>query len=234
MDIYSEHVVLSIMIFALAYVHKKIENSSVRKRPENKEKNIESIYLNEANGTTRESLNMNTISYLKQITGNEKTLIISCIECCMDVENSGSNQFYRHTTLGNVVCENSFQEDSIKYYVESRKCTHIIVAGHTDCKAIKSILNDSLNSQSIAFLKTELQGMLEGNHSKYLKTDFHELLVIELSVTKLCRSLLKYSFIHERLQREKISVTGIVLNSLGSNKKIFHNGIAFNDLISIN
>ena len=60
---------------------------------------------------------------------------------------------------------------------------------------------------------------LEGNHSKYLKTDLHELLVIELSVTKLCRSLLKYSFIHKRLQREKLSVTGIVLNPLGVNKK---------------
>jgi len=101
-------------------------------------------------------LAMNTISYLKQIAGNEKTLIVSCIECCMDVESSGRNQFYRLTTLGNVVCEEYFLEDSIKYYVESRKCTHIIVAGHTDCKAINSILNDSLNSQSMASLKSEM------------------------------------------------------------------------------
>jgi carbonic anhydrase len=177
---------------------------------------------------------MNTMSYLKQIAGDEKTLIISCIECCMDVESSGSNQFYRHTTLGNVVCEKSFQEESIKYYVESRKCTHIIVAGHTDCKAINSILNDSLNSQSIAFLKTELVGIVKGNYSKYLKADLLEILAIELSVTKLCRNLLTYQFIHERLESERLSVTGVVLNPLGTNKKIFHNGIAYNDLISIN
>jgi len=32
-DIYSEHLVLSVMIFALAHIHKKLENSSVTERP---------------------------------------------------------------------------------------------------------------------------------------------------------------------------------------------------------
>jgi len=40
------------MIFALAYIHKKIENSSVSKRQENKAKIIESIDLNEGIGKT--------------------------------------------------------------------------------------------------------------------------------------------------------------------------------------
>ncbi len=152
----------------------------------------------------------------------------------MDVEISGSKQFYRYTTLGNSVFQDSLHEKSMKYYVESGKCTHIIVVGHINCKAVKWILDDPMNSESIAFLKSELQQMLADNHTKYMKADLRELLVIELSLIRLCKSLLKHAFIHERFRRNKLKVTGIILNPLGVNRKIFYNGIAHNDLISIN
>lgn len=234
MDINTEQIALSLMIFTLAYIHKKLGGASALLGTDSKEVMIKRNDLNEGNSATKKSLYMNTISYLKHLTGNEKTLIISCIECCMEVEGLSNSQFYRHTTLGNVISQDSFREDSIRFYVESLKCTHIVVAGHADCKAIKSILNDAMDSASIVALKTEVQGVLISNHSQFLKTDLRELLVIELSVINLCRSLLQYSFIHERFKKEKMTISGIVFDHGGINKKIFYNGIVFNNLISNN
>lgn len=234
MDINIEYSALSVMIFTLAYLHKKITGSSTKNRVKNMEIVQNSMRLNISKDITNLRLKMNTVSYLKQISGNEKTLIISCIESCMEVESLNNEQFYRHTTLGNVINHDTFQEESIRYYIESKKCTRIVVVGHTDCKAIKSILDDSLDSESIIALKSELQGLLINNHSHFLKTELHELLVVELSIIKLCRSLLQYSFIYERLQKEKMNLTGIVFNHTGITRKIFYNGIVFNSLISNN
>jgi carbonic anhydrase len=178
---------------------------------------------------------MDTLNLLKPIIGEEKTLVITCLECCYDLEQNGHGQVFRYTTLGNMINpRDTHEQDNLRGFVDFKKCTRIIVAGHHDCKALQYIRCDLKSDSPIANLQDNLRTLYGNNHASMLMSPLKETLVIELNVIEQCKCLLSYGFIRERFERGELSIVGIILKADGDVKTIFKNGIGYNDPISLN
>src|SRR5687768_11609285 len=101
---------------------------------------------------------MGTINYLQQITQGTRSLVITCMESCLDIEQQLEGSVYRLTTLGNMLnLKDEFQMQSIERFVEFKKCSKIIVAGHSDCRILTSVLLHPVPEGSpLRFAKTNL------------------------------------------------------------------------------
>lgn len=178
---------------------------------------------------------MDTLKMLKKIIGEEKTLVITCLECCYDLEQSSNGQVFRYTTLGNMINpKDTHQQENLRGFVEFKKCSRIIVAGHHQCKALRYIRCDLTSDSRIANLQDNLRDLYGNNHAGILASPLKETLMVELNVVEQCKRLLSYPFIQDRFKEGELSVLGIVLNSDGDFKAVFKNGVGYNDLISLN
>ena len=60
-------------------------------------------------------------------------------------------------------------------------------------------------------------------------------MLIEFNVINQCKLLMDYFFIKEKVETNKLQVKGIVTEMQSDQlKSIFHNGIAYNDLLTLN
>jgi hypothetical protein len=58
---------------------------------------------------------------------------------------------------------------------------------------------------------------------------------IELNVINQCKLLMDYFFIKEKVEKNKLEVRGIVMETESEHlKSIFHNGIVYNDMLTLN
>jgi hypothetical protein len=60
-------------------------------------------------------------------------------------------------------------------------------------------------------------------------------MLIEINVINQCKLLMDYFFIKEKVENNKLHVKGIVTEMQSDQlKSIFHNGIVYNDLLTLN
>jgi carbonic anhydrase len=163
--------------------------------------------------------------------GNERTLLITCMECCFDIEQHISGQVFRYTSPGNWVNEEDvYQRDSISSFVDFKKCSKIIVVGHDDCR----VLDFALGENSLKRLKSELTQVLTSNHTRYLSTATRHQLLVEQNVITQCVKLRSYTAIAGKVADGDLTIVGLVMAGDGGYRKVFANGIAYNLTISRN
>lgn len=179
---------------------------------------------------------MNRLAYLRPILSKKKTLVITCHECSFGLEELFRNQVFTYSSLGNILQQHDhLQEQSIRYYIEEKQCTQILVAGHTHCAIIKHILRDRSGNSYVASLKGSLEELLANNHSYAFRDDLREKMLVEQNVIEQCKLLMEYTFVQSRIEQGALNLIGLVSDeSLGNIREIFHNRIIFNDLISLN
>jgi carbonic anhydrase len=178
---------------------------------------------------------METIAMLERIIGGEKTLIITCMECCLDIEQRVSGQVYRFTAFGNMLNpQDKYQTQSILNFVEFKGCSKIIVAGHMDCRALKFILADDRNLALRGHSQLELKEILTSSHAHLLSDASKDRVLVEQNVITQCKALLGFAPIREKFTGRNISIIGIVLLPSGGCVQVFSNGISYNNILSMN
>jgi carbonic anhydrase len=179
---------------------------------------------------------MEMISYLQQITQGTKTLVITCMECCLDIEQQLDGNVYRLTTLGNMVnLKDEFQMQSIESFVEFKKCSKIIIAGHSDCRVLNSILYHPLSEGSpLRFAKSNLSEIFSGNHCHMLKDDLRDRILIEQNIIKQCRTLLGHKPFIKKCGAGLLDVIGLLIDTNGGCKQVFSHRMSYNNIVAMN
>lgn len=178
---------------------------------------------------------METIAFLEKIIGGHRTLVITCMECCLDIEQRIEGEVFRYTALGNVLNpRDKYQRQSILSFVEFKGCTRIVIAGHHNCRALKYIL--STNSDDLRFtgIRQDMVELLNTNHQHLMKDPFKDHFLVEQNVIKQCETLLNYLPIRTRFELNQLSVIGMVIESSGMCRQIYFNGLSYNNLLASN
>ncbi|HTJ52191.1 MAG TPA: carbonic anhydrase [Cyclobacteriaceae bacterium] len=177
---------------------------------------------------------MQSLMPLKSFFGYEKTLVITCHECLSKEENNGQ-VFYYHS-LGNMLRKaDNLQQECVRYYLEAKGCSQIILAGHYDCHVINKILENKEVQTSSKALQYNVDGLLLENVNNFSQPHIKNKMLIELNVLEQVRLLMSYDFISEKVNCGLLKVIGVVFNDgANSAREIFRNGIAFNNLIISN
>jgi carbonic anhydrase len=178
---------------------------------------------------------MHTHAYLKRIIGNERTLVITCLECCLDVEQEGNGNVFRYTALANTLNpEDKVQWESILAFVEFKNCSKIIVAGHGNCKALEYLLNGLTPESPIYNLHESVECIVRENHGHLLTVPSRQKMLVELNVIHQCKALLNNQIINERVIDGSLRIIGLVIDPAENHTQVFSNGLFFNDMVSMN
>ena len=178
---------------------------------------------------------METIAFLEKIIRGHRTLVITCMECCLDIEQRIAGEVFRYTALANVLnLRDEYQRQSILSFVEFKGCTRIVVVGHYNCRALKYILSCESGERSSTGIRNNVVELLNTDHPHLLKDPFRDRFLVEQNVIMQCDTLLKYMPLRKRFEANQLSVIGLVIESSGKCRQMFFNGLSFNNLLASN
>src|SRR5688500_4003216 len=179
---------------------------------------------------------MKRLSKLKPYIGSEKTLVISSSAFGFGKYAEFQDKIYLHVVPGSRLLRYDVQQREIlQDYVERKSCSQVIFVGSNDQKFIDEIeTGDSLYSLKSA-LTFNLKPFLRARHDKAIDANIKVQMLIELNVINQCKLLMDYFFIKEKVEKNKLEVRGIVMETESEHlKSIFHNGIVYNDMLTLN
>jgi hypothetical protein len=179
---------------------------------------------------------MKRLLKLKPYIGSEKTLVISSSAFGFEKYAEFQDKIYLHLVPGSRLLRyDAQQREILQEYVEDKFCSQVIFVGSNDQKFIDEIeTSDSLFSLKSA-LKFNLQPLLRARHEKAIDANIKLQMLIELNVINQCKLLMDYFFIKEKVEKNKLQVRGVVMDIESEHiKSIFHNGIVYNDLLTLN
>ena len=180
---------------------------------------------------------MNELLKLKPYIGLEKTLVI-CAASAFGFEKYAQFQdhiFVHHISGGKLLRYDPQQREMLQDHVETKSCSQIIFVGSNDQKFTSQLQTpDSLYSLKAA-LTFNLKPLLRARHEKAIDPFIKMQMLLELNVIRQCQLLMDYFFIKEKVESNKLQVKGLVTEMKSNQlKSIFHNGIAYNDLLTLN
>jgi len=170
---------------------------------------------------------------LSPVIGNKNTLIISCVECNIIQPADG---VYVYTCLATALQDRDPSlAESIRYYVEGKACTQVIIAGHLHCHALQYIRLSKSKDSTISSIKSYLHDLESENHIKLIHPDLQPRFITELNIIRQTNLLMHYDFIEKRVSSGRLSITGVICEEHDNSiKKIYFNGITMNTLITSN
>ena len=179
---------------------------------------------------------MESVAYLKRMIGNERTLVITCIECGLDIEHQYSTgEIFQYTVLGNVLNpEDRLQHENIVSFIRFKRCSRIIIVGHHHCKALNYLMNGLTKESPIRNLGNYISGIYRDNHGPLLRAEQAERMIVEMNVIHQCHALLTMTEIRDLVESGKISITGVVIDPSGHHKQVYTNGVGYNHFVSMN
>ena len=179
---------------------------------------------------------MNGLLKLKPYIGSEKTLVISSSSFGFEKYAEFQDKIFMpvmpHSRL---LKYDPQQREILQDHIESKSCSQIIFVGSADQRFIDKIqTDDSLYSLKSA-LAFNLKPLLRAKHEKAIDPAIKMQMLIEFNVISQCKLLMDYFFIKEKVEKQKLQVKGIVTEIKSDQfKSIFHNGIVYNDLLTLN
>jgi hypothetical protein len=179
---------------------------------------------------------MKRLLKLKPYIGSEKTLVISSSAFGFEKYAEFQDKIYLHLVPGSRLLRyDAQQREILQEYVEDKFCSQLIFVGSNDQNFIDEIqTGDSLFSLKSA-LKFNLKPLLRARHEKAIDANIKLQMLIELNVINQCKLLMDYFFIKEKVEKNKLQVRGVVMEIESEHlKPIFHNGIVYNDLLTLN
>jgi hypothetical protein len=173
---------------------------------------------------------------LKPYIGSEKTLVIS--PSAFDVGKYGEFQdrIFIHQIPGSRLLRyDPQQREILQEHVESKSCSQIIFVGFNDEKFIDQIEDDDSLYALKSTLMFNLKPFLRARHQKAIDPEIRMQMLIELNVVNQCKLLMDYFFIKDKVEKNKLQVKGVVMENKNDQfKSIFHNGIVYNDILTLN
>ena len=179
---------------------------------------------------------MNGMMKLRPYIGSEKTLVISASTFGFEKDAEFQDKIFLHLIPGSRLLRyDPQQREILQYHIESKFCSQIIFVGSKDQNFMDQIqTDDSLHSLKSA-LTFNLKPLLRAKHEKAIDPAIKMQMLIEFNVINQCKLLMDYFFIKEKVEKNKLQVKGIVTEMRSDQfKSIFHNGIVYNDLLTLN
>jgi carbonic anhydrase len=116
---------------------------------------------------------------LQPFIGLEKTLVIICHECLQP--EAHDEQVFIYQCLGNMLRkDDQLQHECIRYYLDVKQCSQIILVGHYDCHVIQKILAESEIHTPQMALRYNLKKILSVYAYSLLKPGMKDRTLIEL------------------------------------------------------
>jgi len=171
---------------------------------------------------------------LQPYIGAKKTLVISTEE--IEQFYTLESRIFVHTIRGNSLLHyDQEQKEVLKYYIEQKTCSQIIVVGSKNSDWVATVQQDESLYLLAASLKFNLSVLLRNKHDNILNQKIRTQMMREFLIAKQCKFLMEYFFIKEKVRQNKLNIRGVV-PVLDSEllKPIYHNGIVYNDLLTLN
>lgn len=177
---------------------------------------------------------MRDLVLLKPFFGCEKTLVITCHECFQ--QNKYEGQVFCYQCLGNMLRKNdTLQQEYIRYYLDVKGCSQIILAGHYNCHVIQKMLSKTMDGSLVMALEYNMDALLEENARAGVQSSVKNKMMIEVNVIEQLKLLMSYGFVYDKVTSGILKVIGLVLDDQQNfTREIFRNGIAFNNLVVSN
>lgn len=176
---------------------------------------------------------MNRLATLKPLIGVKKTLVITCRECGLQVTEDFSGQVFTHSSLGAVLQRHDYlQQESLQYFVGTKECTQIIVAGYAHCHIVDTLTKDPFLTRMLHF---NLGAYFKNPNVRVLPKAVREQMLLELNVIDQCKLLLDYPFLRDRIRTKELNLMGVVMGNRPEQlKQVFYNNILYNTVIALN
>lgn len=179
---------------------------------------------------------MNSLVNLMSMIGVERTLIIACAdyepESYLEFDGRVFIYFLPARTLHG---HDSFERERIRTIIEDMECTQVVFVGTMDASMRERIHNSNAMQSLRAALRFNLGNLLRNREHEIVPESRKDQLLLELHVITQCTLLMDYYFIRERTEKKQLTVRGIVAYVREEHlKPVFHNGIKYNDIISMN
>ena len=181
-------------------------------------------------------LNMNGLLKLTPYIGSKKTLVISSSGFGFEKYADFQGKIIMHIMPDSRMLKyDPQQREILQDYIENKSCSQIIYVGSNDQSFIDKIQSgDSLYSLKSA-LTFNLKPLLKARHEKAIDPAIKIQMLVEFNVISQCKLLMDYFFVKEKVEKEMLQVKGIVTEMKSDQfKSIFHNGVVYNDLLTLN
>jgi len=179
---------------------------------------------------------MNGMLQLRPYIGSEKTLVISSSTLGFEKYAEFEDKIFLHLIPGSRLSRyDPQQREILQHHIEGKSCSQVIFVGAEDQKLMDQIQSDDSLHSLKASLTFNLKPLLRSKGEKAIDPAVKMQMLIEFNVIKQCKVLMDYFFIKEKVETNKLQVKGIVTEMQSDQlKSIFHNGIAYNDLLTLN
>ncbi|HEY5749161.1 MAG TPA: carbonic anhydrase [Chryseolinea sp.] len=176
---------------------------------------------------------MNSLATLKPLIGVRKTLVITCRECGLQGTEDFSGQVFTHSSLGATLQRHDYlQQESLEYFVGTKGCTQIIVAGHTHCHVMDTLKKDPFLGRTLHF---NLGAYFKNPNVRVLSKTVRDQMLLELNIIDQCKLLLDYPFLRDRMRENSLHLMGVVMGNRPEQlKQVFYNNILYNTVIALN
>jgi hypothetical protein len=178
---------------------------------------------------------MNKIGNLIATVGDEKTLLIVCGEYASSRPVEVNDSIFIYFLPENVLHQHDYdQKGRIQHLIESKQCTQVIFLGTLERNLIESFEQDAVYNELRSILKFNLSIFLRDQSEAILSSPLRDQLLTEQHVIAQCSLLMDFYFIKDRVNNRQLTVIGLISDKADQFKRIFCNGIIYNDIISMN
>jgi len=179
---------------------------------------------------------MNNLVNILSMVGTEKTLIIACGEYGLNKYVECNDRIVTYALPdGMLQAYDPLEKGRIQYFIESNKCTQVIIVGSVEEHLVRRLIGNESNLSPAALLKFNLKVFLRNRDVAVLPNALRDHILVEQHIISQCNLLLDYYFIRDRVENKQLQIKGFVIDQTEENlKPIFSNGIIYNDIISMN
>ncbi|UII29653.1 hypothetical protein LVD17_15240 [Fulvivirga ulvae] len=153
----------------------------------------------------------NLKSYCDQIT--EKTVMIFCSDCKSPLEVMDSKNLIIHNVLGGIITEtNAYNMNWLRRCIEEEAVSQLVFVGHLNCQVLKYLLDDhsgiTLWKEARSYVEALAEEIVGLNFGLYDRGWYLMHRHVALQVKKLSG----IPYIREKIEKDKLIVTGIVID----------------------
>lgn len=180
-------------------------------------------------------MNYNIID-LKPHIGSEKTLVISG-----NGPDTGKYQpfvdsvYVFNIPQGMLFPYDPHQHEMLLHHVFEKECSQIIYVAPSQPAFLEYLeKSDSPRSLHLA-VKFHLSVLLKKHEDRAIPDHIRRQILLELYAIKQCKLLMDFFFVRKKIEQGDLKLKGLVTQiSSGHFKSIFFNGIAYNNLLTLN
>lgn len=179
---------------------------------------------------------MNYMIDLKPHIGSEKTLLITGDDFCPEEYITLTDRvFVYNVPRGMLLRYNPEQQEMLQHHVCEIGCSQVIYVGSNETALLKHLQNSASPQSPHLALRFNLSVLLRNHNEKAIRSHIKRQMLLELHVIEQSKLLLDYFFIRKKVEDGDLRLKGIVTELDSPRfKSIFLNGIAYNDLLTLN